>query len=319
MNKITVDELLRDQEENMKLSLLSGKKGVSRAITTTEISRLELVLAGHFTDFHPEHIQFCDKISCSYLHALPEETRVKRLKDLVTYSDKMPCIILAKDMHPDEGLISLSNEHFLPVLQTGVETGRFMGELGILLDKYIAPSIIMHGVLVEVYGLGVLIIGESGIGKSESALELVKRGHIIVADDIVEIKLRSGRTLVGGKKDLLGHNMEIRGLGIVDVEALFGISAILDKSKIEFVVKLIDSKSSSEEFDRLGIDEHSFNLLGVSIPEVTIPLSPGRNVAVLIEIAALNQRLKQRGHNPAEELNKKLIKKMASSKNTDNK
>lgn len=319
MNKLTVEDILKDPEENLKLILLSGEKGITRPVVTAEIGRLELVLAGHFTDFHPEQIQFLDKIGSSYIQGLSPEDRFKSFKNLITFSGEMPCIILAKDLQPYRELLDLSGEYRLPVLKTDVPTERFLPELGISLDQYLSPSIIMHGVLVEVYGLGVLIIGESGIGKSECALELVKRGHIIVADDIVEIKLRSGHTLVGGKKDLLGHNMEIRGLGIVDVESLFGISAILDKSKIEFVVRLIDSKTPSEEFDRLGIDEHTTRILGVDIPEVTIPLSPGRNVAVLIEISALNQRLKQRGHNPAEELNKRLIKKMSSSKDTGKK
>jgi HPr kinase/phosphorylase len=210
-------------------------------------------------------------------------------------------------------IIDQSTRNKVPVFRTSLTTAHLIRELSVYLERRLAPMAIMHGVLTVVYGLGVLIVGDSGSGKSECGLELVKRGHILVSDDVVEVRRHPGDLLIGSAGPMLRHYMEVRGLGIIDVKQVFGVASVKDSARVELVVKL-ELQNQKEDFDRIGLENHTTNILEVNIPEVVLPLRPGRNVAVLLEVAALNQRLKQEGVFSARDFNQQLLSKMAESK-----
>ncbi|MBU0951554.1 MAG: HPr(Ser) kinase/phosphatase [Elusimicrobia bacterium] len=310
MIKYSVGDLFNNKGKVLSLSIITGKEGFSRTIVQPEINRLGLALTGHFTHFPAEQIHIWGAAEQTYAQKLSPETRLKVFKDLINSYSQMPCIIVTKDFQPPEELIDLCGEYKLPLMKTSGQTSEFLINLYLALEEQLAPSIQMHGVLVEIYGLGVLITGESGIGKSECALELIKRGHMLVADDIVKIRRRTRGILVGSAEKIISHHIEVRGLGIIDVQSIFGLGAIMNSAKIELVVKL-EEWNLIQEYDRLGIEEKVTNILGTNIPEIIMPVRQGRNLAVLLEIAALNQRLKQSGHYSAKLLNEKLIREMA--------
>ncbi|OGS19935.1 MAG: hypothetical protein A3J83_01480 [Elusimicrobia bacterium RIFOXYA2_FULL_40_6] len=314
MIKYSVGDLLKNKGKALSLTLLSGKDGLSRPIVQPEINRLGLALSGHFTHFPAEQIHIWGAAEQTYAQNLSLEIRYKVLKELMRSFPQIPCIIVTKDFEPPKELIDLSNEYNLPLVRTPSQTSEFLIDLFLAIEEQLAPVIHLHGVLVEIYGLGVLITGDSGIGKSECALELIKRGHMLVADDVVKIRRRTRGVLVGSVEKIISHHIEVRGIGIIDVKSIFGLGATLDNAKIELVVKLEEWKSS-QEYDRLGIDERVTNILGTSVPEIIMPVRPGRNLAVLLEIAALNQRLKQGGHYSAKLLDEKLIQAMTKAEN----
>jgi HPr kinase/phosphorylase len=213
-------------------------------------------------------------------------------------------------------IIQLFEINNIPFIQTLLGTWQIINEMTFYFEDKLTLSAKMHAVLVSVYGLGVFLTGEAGAGKSECAIELVKRGHMLVADDVVEVRKRSGGILIGKGEEIVRYHMEVRGLGIVDIRSLFGIGAILDESKIELVINLQNfSSASAQDCDRLGLEDKYTTILGIKIPELILPVKPGRNLAVLVEIASLNRRLKNRGHNAAKELNDKLIQMMSQKKN----
>ncbi|MDI6641846.1 MAG: HPr(Ser) kinase/phosphatase, partial [Elusimicrobiota bacterium] len=294
IKKLTVEQLLKDLREYLKLNLISGKEGILREIKLQQINRLGLSLAGHFTYFPSECIQICGLTEHSYLQTLSSENRYNIIKQLFSSFPQIPCLIITTNINPITELVDLAQEFSLPLIKTSFETAKFITELNVYLEEQLAPSITVHGVLVDVYGLGVLILGESGIGKSECALELLKRGHMLIADDVIQIKLKSGGVLSATGAELIRHHMEVRGLGIIDIKQIFGIGSILDKTRLELVIKLEEWKVDFE-YDRLGMEERTTNILGITLPEVVIPVRLGRNLAVLIEVAALNHRLKQKG------------------------
>ena len=307
--KLAVEQLFKDLKEYLSLTLICGKEGILREIKTQQINRFGLALAEHYSYFPQDSIQICGLTEHSYLETLSAEKRYNTIKQLFTKFTEIPCVIITRNINSISELVELSQEHFLPLIKTSVETAKFITELNVYLEDRLAPSTTVHGVVVDVYGLGVLILGESGIGKSECALELLKRGHMLIADDVIEIKLKPGEILTATGIELVKHHIEVRGLGIIDIKQIFGIGSILDKTTLELVVKLAEWKADIE-YDRSGMEERTVNILGVTLPEVVIAVRPGRNLAVLIEIAALNQRLKQKGHYTAKELNKKLIELM---------
>jgi len=251
-------------------------------------------------------------------HSFLEKTAPQKRKVLFEaifkrFSKTLPCVVVTGNIKPFRELLESTGKHSIPVLKTTLKTSKFHKMAVTALEEYYAPMVKMHGVLVEVYGLGVLITGESGIGKSECALELIKRGHMFVADDVVTVKLRPGNVLIGSGEKIISHHIEVRGIGIIDIKSIFGTGAILDATKIELVIKL-EEWNSVKEYDRLGIDDKTTDIIFTKVPEVALPVKPGRNLAVLIEIAALNQRLKQKGHYSAKILNEKLIEEMTSGK-----
>lgn len=307
MAGLTVKKLLEEKGKDLSLKLLAGKKGLNRKITVTEINRPGLTLTGYFKYFRYERVQIIGGGEHSYLKSLVKNRRIKILKKFFYY--KPPCIIVTRNVKVIEELIAIAENYQISLFLTSLNTPPFITELIAYLEEKLAPLVTMHGTLIDVYGLGVLIIGESAIGKSETALELIERGHLLITDDVVEIRQKPGGILIGSGKEIVSHHMEIRGLGIIDIRTLFGMGAVLDSTRVELVVRL-EEWDESREYERLGLEEKHTEILGVKIPELVIPVRPGRNIAILIEVAAMNQRLKNKGYYSARELDKRLIELM---------
>lgn len=276
-------------------------------ISSPEVNRPGLALAGFYEVFESERIQLMGKAEMRYLNSLEPSTKRVMLHKFV--DAKPVCILYTTNLPVDEALIERAAKQQVPVLRTSVKTSPIMASLISSLNNYLAPRITRHGGLVEVYGEGILLLGDSGVGKSETAIELVKRGHRFIADDAVEIKRVSDKTLVGSAPEVLRHYVELRGIGIVDVRRLFGMGAVKDTERIDLVVQL-ENWVEGKMYDRLGMEEEYFNILGIDIPSVTVPVRPGRNLAIILEIAAMNNRQKQMGYNTAEEFNRKLMEHM---------
>jgi len=273
-------------------------------ITASDVNRPGLQLVGFFDYFDHERLQVIGKVETTYLSNMTSEERLRAFENL--FSKKIPAVIITRNLEPFREMLFMAEKYNIPVLRTEETTSAFLGALIAYLNLGLAPRITRHGVLVEVYGEGILILGESGVGKSETAIELVKRGHRLVADDAVEIKRVSQRTLVGSAPEIIRHFIEIRGIGIIDVKKIFGMGAVKDTERIDLVINLEVWKENTV-YDRLGLEEEYTNILGLDIPSLTIPVKPGRNLAIIVEVAAMNHRQKKMGYNAAEELNKRLM------------
>lgn len=313
-NPLTVGKLNIDERlEQFQLKLIAGHKGLKRKITVSEINRPGLVLAGFFDFFRAERVQILGKGEHSFLKSLSKQKVKEVFNEMLDY-EVLPCIVFTRNLKPPDEVVKICKKKNVPIFKTNLDTARFVSEINVFLEENLAPFTTMHGVLVYVYGLGVMITGDSGIGKSECALELLKRGHMIIADDIVEVRHHSGGILTGCGDEVIRHHMEVRGLGIIDIRNIFGVGAILDSYRIELIIHL-ELWNPKREYDRLGLEQRFIEVLGVKIPSLTLPIYPGRNLAVLIEIAALNQRLRNKGLFTARELNKKLINVMKYTSN----
>ncbi|MGV3489309.1 MAG: HPr(Ser) kinase/phosphatase [Tuberibacillus sp.] len=299
MNQVTVKDLLK----HFPLELVAGQEGVDRYITTSDISRPGLEMAGFFTYYPAERIQLLGMTELSFFESLPRGERIDRMEKLCTIDT--PCIILSRGLEVPEELINAANESGVPVLKATLKTTRLSGLLTNYLEARLAPMTTVHGVLVDVYGIGVLLTGSSGVGKSETALELVKRGHRLVADDSVEIRQTGENELVGNAPELIRHLLEIRGLGIIDVMTLFGAGAVRSHKKISLIIHL-ESWDPKKMYDRLGLDEDRVRMVDTMLPKLVIPVRPGRNLAVIVEVAAMNFRLKQMGVNAAQQFSERL-------------
>jgi HPr kinase/phosphorylase len=276
-------------------------------IDTPEVSRPGLALSGFFEIFDADRIQILGNAECRYLSGLSDEERNSKIKN---YINAKPIAVLFTSSNPIfEEFITYATEVGVPILRTKEKTSPIMASMIASLNTHLAPRITRHGVLVEVYGEGILILGDSGVGKSETAIELVKRGHRLIADDAVEIKRVSAKTLVGSAPEIIRHYVELRGIGIVDIRRLFGMGAVKDTEKINLVINL-EPWVKGKMYDRLGMEEEKINILGLDIPAITIPVRPGRNLAIILEIAAMNNRQKRMGYNTAEEFNKRLMGQM---------
>ncbi len=276
-------------------------------ITSPEVNRPGLALAGFYEIFEPERIQLIGKAETQYLQSLDAQKRQTMLQKFV---DAHPvAIVYTTDLPVDEALIERAGAVGVPVLRTNAKTSQIMASLISSLSVYLAPRITRHGGLVEVYGEGMLLLGDSGVGKSETTIELIKRGHRLIADDAVEIKRVSDKTLVGSAPDLIRHYVELRGIGIVDVRRLFGMGAVKETEKIDLVIQL-ENWVEGKMYDRLGMDEEKINILGIEVPSITVPVRPGRNLAIILEVAAMNYRQKRMGYNTAEEFNKRMMRQM---------
>ncbi len=273
-------------------------------VQSPEVSRPGLAFAGFVEIFEPHRIQLIGRAEHSYLQDLSAEDRLARMEEF--FSMKPVAVVLTTNLAVLDEMMAAAKKHGVPLLGTSERTSAFMASLIASLNVHLAPRITRHGVLVEVYGEGVLILGDSGIGKSETAIELVKRGHRLIADDAVEIKRVSSQTLVGSAPDLIRYYIELRGIGIVDVRRLFGMGAVRETERIDLVIKL-ESWDPEKMYDRFGLDEETENILGIDVPSITIPVHPGRNLAIILEIAAMNNRQKKMGYNTAEEFNKRLM------------
>jgi HPr kinase/phosphorylase len=278
-------------------------------ISSPEVSRPGLALSGFVDVFEPFRIQIIGKAEHKYLSGLSIPQRAIRINAL--FKMKPVAVVVTSNLQIYDEMLEAAKAENIPLLRTEDRTSPFMAALIASLNTSLAPRITRHGVLVEVYGEGVLILGDSGIGKSETAIELVKRGHRLIADDAVEIKRVSNKTLVGTAPDLIRYYIELRGIGIVDVRRLFGMGAVKATERIDLVIKL-ESWAPDKLYDRFGLDEETENILGIGVPAITIPVHHGRNLAVVIEIAAMNNRQKKMGYNTAEEFNKRLMEQIES-------
>ena len=272
-------------------------------IDTADLNRPGLQITGFFDYFDPSRIQVFGMVENTYLAGLSSEVRYNSLKRL--FEKQISAVILTRNSNASAEMLKLAEEFETPVLRTSQPTSSFTSSLNAYLNVELAPRITRHGVLVEVYGQGVLILGESGVGKSETAVELIKRGHRLVADDAVEIKKVSSKSLIGVSPDIIRHFIEIRGIGIVDVKNIFGMGAVKESEKIDMIIHL-EAWEKGKQYDRLGLVDEYTNILGLDIPSLTIPVKPGRNLAVIFEVAAMNNRQKCMGYNAAEELNRRI-------------
>ncbi|KML42674.1 MULTISPECIES: HPr(Ser) kinase/phosphatase [Bacillaceae] len=293
----------KDIIEKFGLELIAGEEGINRPITTSDISRPGLEMAGYFDYYPAERVQLIGKTELSFVEKLTNSEREIRLERLCT--DITPGIIVTRGLDIPEELIEAAERESVPLLRSKQKTTRFSSLLTNFLESKLAPTTAVHGVLVDIYGVGVLITGKSGVGKSETALELVKRGHRLVADDCVEIRQEDEDYLVGNSPELIEHLLEIRGLGIINVMTLFGAGAVRSYKKISVVMNL-ELWDPKKQYDRLGLDEEKMKIIDTEITKLTIPVRPGRNLAVIIEVAAMNFRLKRMGMNAAEQFTNRL-------------
>lgn len=292
--------------EPLELTCISGQKGLSRLISSAEINRPGLALAGFFDSFAYSRIQLFGLGEYAYLQKLTETKNYSACEQFFAY--EIPCCIFSGLLKPPQWFIDLGNANGCPILTTNLTSGNFLIRSLRLLSSVFAPKTTIHGVMVEVYGLGVLILGDSGVGKSETALELVNHGHRLIADDVVEVYALSEHTLIAqGANNIIAHHMEIRGLGIINVQEIFGIGSILDTKKIDMVAK-IEVWDNTKIYDRLGTDELTTTILGVKVPTLEIPIKPGRNIPVILETAAKNERLKATGYFAAREFNNNVLR-----------
>jgi len=286
--------------EKMKMQNITPEIDVeSIKITQPDINRPALQLAGYLEHFETGRVQVMGYVEYSYMLQLPEDVRRERYTSVLY--DETPCYIFCRDLHPDEMFLEIAREHNIAVLVSSKSTSNLMAEVIRWLNVKLAPCISVHGVLVDVYGEGVLITGESGIGKSEAALELVKRGHRLVSDDVVEIRKVSDDTLIGTAPDITRHLIELRGIGIVDVKMLFGVSSVRETQNIDLVIRL-EEWDKDRDYDRIGLEEEYTEYLGNKVVCHSIPIRPGRNLAIICESAAVNFRQKKMGYNAAQEL-----------------
>ena len=300
------------QKEFKLESLFEPETFSDVVVSNNEINRPSLQIAGFFEYYDNTRIQVIGRVEISYLERMTPEMRYSSLEAL--FEKGMPAVIITRDMQPPKEMMELAQKYNVPFMRTHLSTSRFASALIAFLNVHLAPRITMHGVLVEVYGEGILLLGDSGVGKSEAAIELVKRGHRLVADDAVEIKRVSDTTLVGTAPDIIRHFVELRGIGIIDVKMIFGMGAIKETEKIDMIVNLEQWKDK-KQYDRLGLNTEYNSILGIDVPALTIPVKPGRNLAVVLEVAAMNNRQKKMGYNAAEALNKRLISEMKENNN----
>lgn len=311
MASVKLEEII----EKMKLENFTPELDISKIkITQSEINRPALQMAGYFEHFEATRLQVVGFVEYSYINGLPEA----RKKEIYTrlLSCDIPAMIFCRELKPDDLFLQTAVEHKVPVLMTKKATSAFMAEIIRWLNVKLAPCISIHGVLVDVFGEGVLITGESGIGKSEAALELIKRGHRLVTDDAVEIRKVSDETLVGSAPDITKHFIELRGIGIVDVKTLYGVASVKDTQTIDLVIH-VEDWNKEKEYDRLGLEEEYIEYLGNKVVCHNIPIRPGRNLAVICESAAINHRQKKMGYNAAQELYRRVQESLTRKRDDD--
>lgn len=309
---VKVKELVK---ANPTLKVVEGERFLeTKAISVSDISRPGLELTGYF-DFYPkERIQLLGRTEISYSGHLNHEERIKVFKRMST--PETPCFVISRDLPVPDELIEAAEKANIPVLQSRLATTRLSSLLTDYLDEKLAPRKSMHGVLVEIYGMGVMIIGNSGVGKSETALDLIKRGHRLIADDRVDVFQKDEKTVVGEAPKILKHLMEIRGIGIIDVMNLFGAGSVKDHSEIQLIIRL-ENWNPDTNYERLGLNEAKRELVGVSIPQITIPVKVGRNLAIIIEVAAMNFRAKRMGYDASQKFKENLSELIADNSKED--
>lgn len=302
--------------EKMKLDNVTPEIDVRKIkVTQPDINRPALQMTGYFEHFDAARLQVIGFVEYSYMGGLTDERKREVYDQLLSY-ETIPGVVFCRELQPDAIFLEMANKHKIPVFVTKKSTSAFMAEIIRWLNVKLAPCISVHGVLVDVYGEGVLITGESGIGKSEAALELIKRGHRLVTDDVVELRKVSDDTLIGSAPDITKHFIELRGIGIVDVKALFGASSVKDTQSIDLVIRLEDW-DKDKDYDRLGLEENYTEYLGNKVVCHNIPIRPGRNLAVICESAAVNHRQKKMGYNAAQELYARVQQSLAKRRDEE--
>lgn len=300
---IPISALLDDQQYDLKLELLEGREGLDHQISSSRIQKPGLALTGFTEHLHTERIQVFGNTEISYLRTLTEDQQRAVISKL--FESTLACVIVTKNLEIPTPLQEGCRKHRLALMRTPLISSAFISQVQSFLEEALTATGQLHGVLVDVYGVGVLLLGKSGIGKSEIALDLIMRGHRLVADDIVNLTRRAGGDVYGHGNDLIQHHMEIRGIGILNIKDLFGVASVRDRKKIELIVELVEWQPNVE-YDRLGIDEKTMSLVGADTIMSTVPVRPGRNMTTIIEVAARNHLLKLRGHYSAQEFAQKL-------------
>jgi len=304
MRGLRVGYLYERVREELRLTLQAGKRGMNRRVKVAEIDRPGLAITGFFDYFASRRIQVIGKVEIYYLRSLTSELRRQRIRRLMEHN--IPCLIVARNYRPPVELVEEAESYNVPLFRSPMITMNLVNRLTLFLDEEFAPTVSIPGNMMEVFGVGVLIRGKGGVGKSETSLGLIEKGHRLITDDIVRIRLREGRYLVGTGAELTRHHMEIRGLGIINVQALFGAVCFKEEAPIDMVVTL-ERWDPEKEYERLGIEEETISILGTPVPHVLVPVRVGRDIVLMVETAALNHRLKATGYNPAKQLNEKLM------------
>jgi len=314
MSEITVEKLYQNRKRDLELTLIAGgDKSLKRTVTNSGLHRPGLALAGYFERFPHERIQIMGETEIAFVETLSDD-HIAATCDRI-FAAGIPLVIIAKGITPPAEFSRAADRHRIAVFSSRLTTAELIARLAAHLDQLFAPWTNVHGTLVDVYGVGLLYTGKSGIGKSEVALDLVERGHRLVADDVCKVTRVAPDVLIGISSELLGHHMEVRGVGIIDIEELFGIRAIRLQKRIEVEVRLT-LWSETEDYERLGIEEQTTTVLGVSIPILNVPISPGKNITVISEVIAMNHMLKVYGENSAVELSKKLAQRLSRKSTT---
>lgn len=309
---LTVRELIEQKGTELQLAVVTGDIGLERRITVPEVSSPGLVLAGYTERFMSDRLHVLGETEIAYLRSLGAEARRRSVETFLKYD--LPCVFVTKGLSVPRDLVRAAREREIPVLRSGLQTAEFYRRLTPFLVDAFAPTTTIHGSLADVYGVGLLFVGPSGIGKSECVLDLVERGHRLVADDVVHVTRRGTDLIIGKGHELSHHYMEIRGVGLVDVSALFGVRAVRQQKRIEVVVELQEWETAKNEIDRTGLDVRTKEILGVKLPQVMVPLNPGKNITVISEVVAMNLLLRYSGYDSARTFNDRLIRRMTEQR-----
>jgi HPr kinase/phosphorylase len=307
MGSLLVQELEQDREFHLGLTLLAGRNGLKKRITHPQVQKMGLAMTGFTRFINPGRLQVIGNSETAYFRSLAPELQEKVIREICHLD--LSCLVITRNLEIPEILLLGADDKGIPLFRTSLSSTDFIDRVTKFLEEKLAPSQSLHGVLMDVFGVGVLILGKSGIGKSECALDLILRGHRLVADDMVSIRKRSPGVLIGNGFEVIQHHMEVRGLGIINIRSLFGPECIRDQKKVELVLELVEW-DTQQEYDRLGFEEKKYAVLGVELPMLRIPVTPARNLTTIIEVAARNHLLKVMGYDSALEFEKKLLRKM---------
>ncbi len=310
MAELTIQEILDEEEAGLDLELLAGTDGLANTVSVPRIQKPGLALAGYSDSLHPDRVQVLGSTELDYLATMSRSKAAEQLT--LIFARKLSCLVVTKDQAVPDYLIEQAEYFNTPLLRTRHLSSSFISLITKFLEERLLPTSTLHGVLIDILGVGVLLQGKSGIGKSECALELILRGYRLVADDVIKVRLKLPSVIFGEGMDLLHYHMEIRGLGILNIKHLFGVAAIRERKKIDMVVELVPWEDG-KEYDRLGLEEQTFEVHGVELPFMRIPVGPGRNVGTIVEVAARNQLLKEMGYHSAREFQDLLEKRMAET------
>ncbi len=309
-DSVTVERFYTGHAGSLELNLLAGASGLKRPIREPTVNRPGLVLSGFTRYFAFKRVQVVGNAEAYFLKSLAREERIKRHKTFFSY--KLPCVVFSRNLHPDKLFLKAAEQAEVPIFRCPLVTMKFINLATLALEMMFAPRGTEMGSMVDILGVGVILRGESGIGKSETVLALIERGYSLVADDITKVTLVDGREVMGTSAELTRNHMEIRGIGIINVAAMFGVKCIRQEKRVDLVITL-KSWNEVPDVDRLGLEQEYVKILGIDIPHITIPVRPGRDLARLIEVAAFQTKLKSSGYNPAKELNDRLISRMAAA------